>query len=87
VEDYLIKKGILIVPDFVANAGGVISSYAEYRGFSPKKMFELVEQKIIKITMGVIKESIKWKRNPRTVGMEMAMKKVERKMRSRKKVF
>ncbi len=87
VEDYLIKKGILIVPDFIANAGGVISSYAEYRGFSPQKMFELVEQKIVKITTSVMKESIKWKRNPRTVGMEMAMKKVERKMRSRKRAF
>jgi len=40
------KKGILVVPDFAANVGGVISSYAEYRGYNPKKMVELVEEKI-----------------------------------------
>src|SRR3989344_4259306 len=34
VEKMLAKKGIVIVPDFVANAGGVISSYIEYIGGS-----------------------------------------------------
>lgn len=29
IEDELWKRGIMIVPDFVANAGGVVSSYAE----------------------------------------------------------
>ena len=42
IERELWGKGIMIVPDFVANAGGVISSYAEYRGYNPKKMFETV---------------------------------------------
>ena len=44
IEDELFNKGIIIVPDFVANAGGVISSYAEYRGYNPDKMFQLVEK-------------------------------------------
>ncbi|MBI4159488.1 Glu/Leu/Phe/Val dehydrogenase [Candidatus Woesearchaeota archaeon] len=54
-EELLTKKGILIIPDFVANAGGVISSYAEHKGFSEKKMFELVEEKITKNTSIVLK--------------------------------
>lgn len=29
IEKKLHERGILVVPDFVANAGGVISSYAE----------------------------------------------------------
>ena len=45
IENELFKKGIIIVPDFVANAGGVISSYAEYRGCNPKQMFEMVEKR------------------------------------------
>ncbi|MBI5787166.1 MAG: Glu/Leu/Phe/Val dehydrogenase, partial [Candidatus Niyogibacteria bacterium] len=45
IEEKLWKKGIVIVPDLAANAGGVISSYAEYRGYNPKKMFEMVERK------------------------------------------
>ena len=32
IEDKLWQKGIVIVPDFVANGGGVISSFAEYAG-------------------------------------------------------
>lgn len=50
VEKKLGEKGILIIPDFVANAGGVISSYAESRGMNEKEMFALVENRILKNT-------------------------------------
>lgn len=50
VEKYLLKKEILIIPDFIANAGGVISSYAELRGYDEDEMFALVENKIVKNT-------------------------------------
>ena len=79
VEDWLWKKGILIVPDFVANAGGVISSYAEYRGYNPKRMFDLVERKIKKTTKQVLKESIKHGKNPREVALELAIKRLGKK--------
>lgn len=77
IEEEFFKKGVLIVPDFVANAGGVISSYAEYRGYSHEKMFNLVEKKIRNATTAVLKLSLKENRNPREVAMEIAVKKVE----------
>ncbi|PCI20158.1 hypothetical protein COB64_02505 [Candidatus Wolfebacteria bacterium] len=80
IEKELFKKGVLIVPDFVANAGGVISSYAEYRGFSPDKMFELIRKKVVTMTTRVIEESIKNKKNPRDVGLMIARAKIEAKM-------
>ncbi|OGM89431.1 hypothetical protein A3J77_01995 [Candidatus Wolfebacteria bacterium RBG_13_41_7] len=80
-EEYLKKKGILILPDFIANAGGVISSYAEYRGYNPKRMFEMVERKIVKTTKLVLKESAKQKISPREAAMKIAMAKVEKKMK------
>ena len=46
IERQLSKKGILVVPDCVANAGGVISSYVEFKGGSEKEMFALVKEKI-----------------------------------------
>ena len=61
IEEELFRKGILVVPDFVANAGGVISSYAEYRGYSHEKMFRLVERKIKNATTTVLKQSLKEK--------------------------
>ena len=79
VEEELFRKGILVVPDFVANAGGVISSYAEYRGYSHEKMFRLVERKIKNATTAVLKRSLKENRNPRAVAMEIAVKRVEEK--------
>lgn len=80
IEEALFQKGILIIPDFVANAGGVISSYAEYRGYNPKKMFEVVKRKIIKMTKLVLKESIKSNKNPRSIALKIAQAKVEAKL-------
>lgn len=77
VEDKLLRRGILIVPDFVANAGGVISSYAEYRGYNPKKMFALVEKRIKTSAKSVLEKSIKQKINPRTIALAIAKEKVE----------
>jgi glutamate dehydrogenase/leucine dehydrogenase len=80
IEEELFQKGILIVPDFVANAGGVISSYTEYRGYNPKRMFETVKKKITKATKLVLKESIKKNKNPRFVALEIAKNKIEKRM-------
>jgi len=54
IEEVLRKRGVLVVPDILANAGGVISSYAEYRGYNPKKMLNLVQRKIRRNTRTVL---------------------------------
>ena len=72
IEDELWRRGIKIVPDFVANAGGVISSYAEYAGLSAEEMFKMVEEKIVKATRTVLEESERSGKNPREVAMEIA---------------
>jgi glutamate dehydrogenase/leucine dehydrogenase len=76
VEEYLSKKGIFIVPDFVANAGGVISSYAEYIGATPEKMFKMVKEKVSAAVRAVLTESIRTKKNPRAVAVKLAQRKV-----------
>ncbi len=76
IEEELFKRGIMFVPDFVANAGGVISSYAEYRGYNPKKMFDTVKDKIIKTTAAVVKKSLRDKKNPRKVALELAKRRI-----------
>ena len=75
-EELLVKKGILIIPDFVANAGGVISSYAEYKGLSEREMFKLVEEKIAKNTELVLKEMKNHKNCARCAAMDIAEKRV-----------
>ncbi len=82
-EAALYKKGILIVPDVVANSGGVISSFAEYKGYHPKKMFEIVEKKINKITRLVLEESKKRGILTCHAAKEIAQKRIKEAMTSR----
>jgi len=83
IEKELWKKGILIVPDFVANAGGVISSYAEYRGYNPKRMFETVERKIKKTVKAVLKKSREENKPARDIAIALAKEKIIRKIRKK----
>lgn len=80
IEEEFFNKGVIILPDFVANAGGVISSYAEYRGYNPERMFKTVKDRIVKSTSAVIKKSLKEKINPRQAAMDIAIKKLSKKI-------
>ncbi len=75
-EKALAKKGVLVVPDFVANAGGVISSYVEYIGGTESKMFKLVEEKITKNTQLVLERAKKDKVIPRVAAEKIAKERV-----------
>ncbi|HSB47148.1 MAG TPA: Glu/Leu/Phe/Val dehydrogenase [Candidatus Bilamarchaeum sp.] len=46
IEQVLMKKGVVVLPDFVANAGGVISSWCETMGWNEETMFKVVESKL-----------------------------------------
>ncbi|MDZ4231978.1 MAG: Glu/Leu/Phe/Val dehydrogenase [Candidatus Pacearchaeota archaeon] len=85
VEEELHRRGILIVPDFVANAGGVISSYAEFRGYNPSRMFETVRKKIVESTASVLKESLQTKENPRAVAFRLAAARITEVARAQQK--
>jgi glutamate dehydrogenase/leucine dehydrogenase len=45
-ERILHDRGILSVPDFVANAGGVICAAVEYQGGTQRRAFETIEEQI-----------------------------------------
>ncbi|MDD5254030.1 MAG: Glu/Leu/Phe/Val dehydrogenase [Candidatus Nanoarchaeia archaeon] len=76
VEAKLHEKGILVIPDFLANAGGVISSYVEYIGGTEKEMFKIVEEKITKNTKEILKRTDE-QNHPRKVAMELAKERIE----------
>ena len=56
-DQYLINNGLLIIPDFIANSGGVIGSFVEYQGRTEKEAFELIQYKITKNTKQSLSES------------------------------
>ncbi|VVB73968.1 Glutamate dehydrogenase 2 [uncultured archaeon] len=83
MEETLHARGVLVVPDFVANAGGVISSYAEYRGKSPEEMFKLVEKKVRKNTKQTLVLAKKDGIKPREAAVWIAMERVRKAMAKR----
>jgi len=78
IEEALYRKNILVVPDFIANAGGVISSYVETINGTPEKMFKIVEQKIAKNVDLVLINSLKKKIKPRDAALEIAQSRVRK---------
>lgn len=81
IENKLSDKGILIVPDFVANAGGVISSYVEYIEGTPEQMFKEVEERVKKNTKLVLEKAKKDKIYPRDAALEIAKERVRAAMK------
>jgi glutamate dehydrogenase (NAD(P)+) len=80
IEEVLHKKGVLVVPDFVANAGGVISSYVEYIGGTEKEMFELIDKKITENTRIVLDRAEEEGITPRDAALRIARERVLERM-------
>jgi len=76
IEEDFYKKGILVIPDFVANAGGVISSYVEYVGGKEEEVFPLVEKKITKNTKLVLDKSKQHNLSPRKAATQIALERL-----------
>jgi glutamate dehydrogenase (NAD(P)+) len=45
-ERALAERGVLVLPDFIANAGGVICAAVEYRGGSVQEAFTTIENRL-----------------------------------------
>jgi glutamate dehydrogenase (NAD(P)+) len=66
-EALLFDRGVLSVPDFIANGGGVIASWVDYLGGSREQGFRAIEGMIEGVTTKVLEESLRSRTMPRTV--------------------
>ena len=82
-EEALFRRGIVVVPDLLANAGGPIAAYVEYAGGSADRAFAMIESKTRENTERVLEGSVKNERMvlPRTVATRIAMDRVREAMR------
>jgi len=71
-EDQLAARGVLCVPDVVANSGGVICAAAEYRGAGRVEAFAEIEEKISDTTAELLDRMRVTGLNPRAVAEQMA---------------
>jgi glutamate dehydrogenase (NAD(P)+) len=83
-ETILHRRGVLVVPDFIANAGGVICAAVEYDGGSEKAAFEAIAEKITANTRAVLERSRRDKTEPRKAAVEMAAERVKAAMALRR---
>ncbi len=71
------ERGILSIPDFIANAGGVICGAVEYAGGSQSQAFAVIEEKIRTNTREVLERAARDRVEPRHAAVEMARSRVE----------
>ena len=79
-EKILHDRGILCIPDFIANAGGVICAAMEYHGATQKTVFDAIEEKLQENTRKVLKESQEKGILPRESAVSLAIARVEKAM-------
>ena len=82
-EDYLIQKGALVIPDFVANSGGLIGSYTEFVKKTHKETFEIIREKISMAVDQVLAGFPDSETSPRMKALSIAREKVFRAMKLR----
>jgi glutamate dehydrogenase (NAD(P)+) len=79
-EKYLYENDILYVPDFIANAGGVICAAMEYEGSSQSAAFATIEEKLRRNTRMVLEAARDKDILPREAAVNLALERVEKAM-------
>lgn len=75
-EERLRERGVLVIPDFVANAGGVICAAVEYRGGTEREAFALIDEQIRKNTAAVLELARESGSSPRQAAVTLAERRV-----------
>jgi glutamate dehydrogenase (NAD(P)+) len=83
-EQILHERGILSLPDFIANAGGVICAAVEYHGGTKAAAFEAIREKISGNTRAVLEKSRATGMPPRQAAVELATERVRKAMKLRR---
>lgn len=83
-EQILHDRGILSVPDFVANAGGVICGSVEYHGGTKNQAFTEIAEKMRENTRQVLQKSADEQVLPRDAALELARVRVKEAMSYRR---
>lgn len=82
-EIRLHQRGILNIPDLIANAGGVICASVEYHGGNEGQVFQEILQKIRRNTQEVLTRSRKDGIEPRQAAVDLANERVRHAMEFR----
>jgi glutamate dehydrogenase (NAD(P)+) len=79
-EEQLNARGVLVVPDFIANAGGVIMAAMEYAGKTEAEAFQAISDRIKKNTELVLEKMARDRTLPRVAADALARERVTKAM-------
>lgn len=77
IENKLHDKGVLIIPDFVANAGGVICGAVEYSGGQEGEAFPIIRHHIQTNTKHLLERVMERKTSPRKAALSLAQERIK----------
>jgi glutamate dehydrogenase (NAD(P)+) len=83
-ERSLHARGVLCVPDFIANAGGVICAAMEYQGATESAALQTIEDKLRRNTRQVLQDARDKKILPRQSAVALAERRVRKAMSFRR---
>jgi glutamate dehydrogenase (NAD(P)+) len=83
-ERSLHERNCLYVPDFIANAGGVICAAMEYAGSTQGAAMDAIAEKIRENTGAVLERSREQRLLPREAAISLARERIEAAMRTRR---
>ncbi|MDH5354924.1 MAG: Glu/Leu/Phe/Val dehydrogenase [Gammaproteobacteria bacterium] len=83
-EKILHEKGILSIPDFIANAGGVICAAMEYQRSSEAAVMSSIAEKLARNTLEVLETAKRESILPRDAALAMARSRLEEAMSFRR---
>jgi glutamate dehydrogenase (NAD(P)+) len=83
-ERALHERGVLVVPDFIANAGGVICAATEYRGAGKAQALTEIAERIRANTRAVLEVAQREHIPPRQAALELATQRVRQAMQTRR---
>lgn len=84
-ETILHQRGVLSIPDFIANAGGVICGAVEYAGGSADHAFAMIEDKIRTNTRQVLQSAVAAGVQPRAAATTTAEARIREMMEHRQR--
>jgi glutamate dehydrogenase (NAD(P)+) len=83
-EKQLFEKGVMCIPDFIANAGGVICGAEEYHGAMVTTALQTIEEKVRQNMEKVLEISQRQNIPPREAAMQMATDRLKKAMSLRR---
>ncbi|MHA1209505.1 MAG: Glu/Leu/Phe/Val family dehydrogenase [Candidatus Freyarchaeota archaeon] len=84
-EKILLRKGVVSVPDFIANGGGVLTGYTEKMEDSINQSFKFLRETVQEKTREVLEAAKSRGEVPRRVAEEIVEEKIRRALKRRRK--